>query len=170
MDDWSQSSCSCPVFIREYCCKHVIGIGMKKQKYSIQIQQRYWLNLQGVGLRNHEISVAPSKHNLKQQVYRDLLIVKIKQGEHLNMNHKEKEKEAAQRKCQLLALPNVLMKIMMKQIRTYPLHQHQPKLANEKNKPVRSMRIIARPWRNDFDLLLKILHLIVYNCKMTGFL
>jgi len=86
------------------------------------------------------------------------------------MNHKEKEKEAAQRKCQLLALPNVLMKIMMKQIRTYPLHQHQPKLANEKNKPVRSMRIIARPWRNDFDLLLKILHLIVYNCKMTGFL
>ena len=31
MDDWSQSSCSCPVFIREYCCKHVIGIGMKKK-------------------------------------------------------------------------------------------------------------------------------------------
>ena len=35
-DDWKQVTCFCPPFLKEYICKHIIGISIKLGLYTVR--------------------------------------------------------------------------------------------------------------------------------------
>jgi hypothetical protein len=34
-DDWEKATCTCPIFLKQYVCKHILGIAIRLKMYSI---------------------------------------------------------------------------------------------------------------------------------------